>query len=83
VTSKPGEPTKILADKGYISFRESLLQLVTPHKKPADGTLRPREARENYDLASVRVVVENFLADFQPNSTSWSVVGDSKMNTIL
>jgi hypothetical protein len=24
-----------------------------------------------------------FFADFQPNSASWSVVGDSKMNTIL
>jgi hypothetical protein len=45
VRSKPGEPTKILADKGYISFREdSPLQFVTPHKKTANGTLRPRAA---------------------------------------
>jgi hypothetical protein len=56
VTSKPGEPTNIPADKGYIGFREdSPLQLVTPHKKPAHGTLKPREARENYDVVSVRV----------------------------
>jgi hypothetical protein len=61
-TSKPGEPTKILADKRYIAFREdSPLQLVTPHNKPAHEKLRPREARESYDIASVRVVMENFF----------------------
>jgi hypothetical protein len=61
VTSKPGEPTKILADNGYISFREdSPLQFATLHKKPDNATLRPREARENCDLASVRVGVETF-----------------------
>jgi hypothetical protein len=62
VTCKPGEPTKVFADKGYIGFRDgSPLQLVTPHKKPAHGKLRPREARENYDLVSVRVVVGKFF----------------------
>jgi hypothetical protein len=41
VTSKPGEPTKILADKGFIGFRKYRpLQLVTSHKKPAHGMLR-------------------------------------------
>jgi hypothetical protein len=34
---------------------------VTPHKEPAYGRLRPREVRENDDLASVRVIVENFF----------------------
>jgi hypothetical protein len=61
MTSKPGESTKPLADNGDIGFREDgPLQLVTPEKKPAHGTLRPREARESYDLTSVRVVMENF-----------------------
>jgi hypothetical protein len=42
VTSKPGEPSKILADKESIGFKEDRpLQLVTPYKKPAHGTLRP------------------------------------------
>jgi hypothetical protein len=61
VTLKPGEPTKLHGDKGYIGFREdSPLQFVMPHKKPARWTLRPRETHENYDLASARVVAENF-----------------------
>jgi hypothetical protein len=84
VTSKPDEPTNILSNKEYIGFREdSLVQFVRPHQKSAQRTLRPRENRENYNLASVRVMVENFLADSQPSYTSWSVVGNSKMNTIL
>jgi hypothetical protein len=84
LTSKPGEPTKILADKGYIGFKkDSPLQLMMPYKKHAHGTLRFREARKNYNLASVPAVVQDFLADFQPNPKSWSVVGDSEMNIIL
>jgi hypothetical protein len=37
---KPNEPTKILADAGYISFTDSqVLQLMTPYKKPRNGVL--------------------------------------------
>jgi hypothetical protein len=84
VTSKPGKLAKILADKGYIGFREDRsLQLVTPHKKPAHETLIPKETREKYDLASVRVVVENFFGRF---STKFHIMvhrWDSKMSTII
>jgi hypothetical protein len=69
VTSKPGEPTKILADKRCIGFREdSPLQLVIAHKNAAHGMLRPREARENYDLASLGVAVENFFGRLSTKS---------------
>jgi hypothetical protein len=38
--SRQNEPTKILADKGYISFADSqILQLITPYKKPQNGVL--------------------------------------------
>jgi hypothetical protein len=58
----PNEPTKILADKGYIGFNDSpLVKLVTPHKKPPHGFLSDAQARSNQRLSSARVVVENYF----------------------
>jgi hypothetical protein len=58
----PNEPTKILADKGYIGFNDSpLVRLVTPHKKPQHGFLSDAQARSNQRLSSARVVVENYF----------------------
>jgi hypothetical protein len=56
----PNEPTKILADKGYIGFNgSSLVKLVTPHKKLPHGFLSVAQVRSNQRLSSARVVVEN------------------------
>lgn len=62
VRQKPGEPTAILADKGYIdNAHTGPLVLVTPHKKPPNGILSIKQVNWNHDLASARVVVENYF----------------------
>jgi hypothetical protein len=56
----PNEPTKILADKGYIDFNDSpLVKLVAPHKKPPHGFLSDAQVRSDQRLSSARVVAEN------------------------
>jgi hypothetical protein len=56
------EPTKILADKGYISFNDSLLvKLVTAHKKRPHEFLSDAQVRSNQRLSSARVVVQNYF----------------------
>jgi hypothetical protein len=57
----PNEPTKILADKGCVGFKNSpLAKLVTPHKKPPHGFLSDTHVRSNQRLSSARVV-ENYF----------------------
>jgi hypothetical protein len=57
----PNEPTKILANKGYIGFNDSpLVKLVTPHKKPPHVFLSNAQVRSNQRLSSARVV-ENYF----------------------
>jgi hypothetical protein len=55
------EPTRILADKGYIGFQGETLQLVTPHKQPRQGNLTKEQRNHNTHVAKSRVVVENFF----------------------
>jgi hypothetical protein len=58
----PNEPTKILADRGYIGFNDSpLVKLVTLHKKPLHGFLSDAQVRSNQRLSSACVVVENYF----------------------
>jgi hypothetical protein len=48
VASKPNEPTKILADKGYIGFIDSqILQFMTPYKKPRNRVLNQAQLVAN------------------------------------
>jgi hypothetical protein len=72
----PNEPTKILADKGYIGFNDSpLVKLVTPHEKPPHGFLSDAQVRSNQRLSSARVVVENYFGRlatrFHPMVRRW------------
>jgi hypothetical protein len=61
----PYEPTKVLADKGYIDFNDSpLVKLVIPHKKLPHGFLSDAQIRSNQRLSSARVVVENYFGRF-------------------
>jgi hypothetical protein len=58
----PSEPTKILADKGYIGFNGSpLVKLVTTHKKPLHKFLSGAQVMSNRRLSSARVVIENYF----------------------
>jgi hypothetical protein len=60
VTSKPNEPTKILADKGYIGFTDSqTLQLMTPYNKPRNGILSQAQLAVNKKSGSARVIIED------------------------
>jgi hypothetical protein len=58
----PNQPTKILADKGYIGFNDSpIVKFATPHKKPPHGFLSAAQVRSNQRRSSARVVVENYF----------------------
>jgi hypothetical protein len=60
VASKLNEPTKILADKGYIGFTDSqILQLMTPYKKPGNGVLNQTQLAANKQLGSAWAIIEN------------------------
>jgi hypothetical protein len=65
IAQKPHQqPRAILADKGYIGFiptDRARLHLLTPHKKPYQGSLTAVDTRENATVSSQRVVVENFF----------------------
>jgi hypothetical protein len=62
VASKPNEPMKILADKGYIGFTDSqILQLMAPYKKPRNGILSQAQLAANKKLSSARVIIENYF----------------------
>jgi hypothetical protein len=56
-----GDPTRILADKGYIGFHDERLRLVTPHKQPRGANLTSEQKKHNTHVAKARVVVENFF----------------------
>jgi hypothetical protein len=56
-----GEPTKILADKGYIGeVDDPAITLVTPKKKSGGLPLDRMQAGYNRDLSSARVFIENY-----------------------
>jgi hypothetical protein len=62
VASKPNEPTKLLADKGYIGFTDPpILQLMTPYKKPRNGVLSQAQLAANKKLDSALVIIENYF----------------------
>jgi hypothetical protein len=63
VAMHPGEPTAIMADMGDTNSRT--LRLVTPHRQPPQGRLSHQEIRENREIASNRVIVENFFGRLQ------------------
>jgi hypothetical protein len=52
MASKPNEPTKLLADKGYIGFTDSqILQRMTPYKKPRNRFLSQTQLAANKNWA--------------------------------
>jgi hypothetical protein len=60
------EPTKILADKGYIGkVDDTELTSVTPKKKSGGFPLDGMQARHNRDLSSALVIVENYFGKLQ------------------
>jgi hypothetical protein len=62
VASKPNEPIKILADKGYIGCTDSqILQLITPYKKPRNSILGQAQLAANKKFGSARVIIENYF----------------------
>jgi hypothetical protein len=62
VASYPGEPSHILAEKGYAGDVGSrMVVLVISHKARPGLPLVPRERRENAVLSRNRVIVENFF----------------------
>jgi hypothetical protein len=62
VASKPNEPTKILADEGYIGFTYSqILQFMTPYKKPRNGVLSQPQLATNKKLGGARVIIESYF----------------------
>jgi hypothetical protein len=66
VAMHPGEPAEIMADMGYMGETHSpTVRLVTPHRQPPGGRLTPLETRDNHDIASNRVIVENFFGRLQ------------------
>jgi hypothetical protein len=72
-----GEPTTVLADKGYIGeVDEPAIPLVTPKKKPGGLPLDRMQARYNRDLSSARVIIENYFgrlqAKFHTMARRWS-----------
>jgi hypothetical protein len=61
-----GEPTEILADKGYIGeVDDSVITLVTLREKSGGLPLDRMQARYNRDLGSARVIIENDFGRLQ------------------
>jgi hypothetical protein len=62
VAGHKGDPTRKLADNGYISdVGSDRVVLVTPHRRPARGELTQSQQRANAAIARERVIVEDFF----------------------
>jgi hypothetical protein len=62
VVSKPNEPIKIFADKGYIGFTDSqILQLMTPYQKPRNAVVIQAQLAANEKLGSARVIIKDYF----------------------
>jgi hypothetical protein len=66
VAAHPGEPTHILADKGYVGdVGSGTVVLVTPRRARANQPLGGRERGRNAALSRSHVAVENYFGRLQ------------------
>jgi len=56
---------KILADTGYLGINKIIKNSEIPHKKPKNKELTKDQKKENRELSSERVVVENVIGSLK------------------